>query len=264
MKLSRKSLERLLELADKGASGGTATGKVFNPKDHLLLIRARAALLPAERKAKGGLSSRNKGRAGERSAVLYLREQGFDTTIMCPDCDGGGAVTEDVAQAGDQVLQETIKCPRCAGEGRISRGDVKRGFQSRGGGKEQADVLGTGCLFVEVKRQETINIHAALQQACDDCPEDKIPIVLHRRNNEKWKVTMRADDFFKIFRESEFMEVAALPERITVTNPEMMATEYTYTMTKEEADTIIDYSDSARSYGNEAPIYESFGEQLDD
>jgi hypothetical protein len=157
MKLSRRSIERLLAYAESGASLLNAPA---GAEARLFLKRARGALLPAARVVG---SPRNKGARGERDAILYLREQGFE-------------------------------------------GDLKRGLQSRGGGKEQPDVMNVGCLHVETKRVEKLNIHSALQQACDDCSEGKIPIVLHRRNHEGWKVTLRGDDFFRIFRESEFME----------------------------------------------------------
>lgn len=163
MKLSRKSIERLLDLAAKGLSGLEQDGLTHLSDDHRFLIRSRAALLPEERKP---VKPRNKGARGERDAILYLKDQGFSW-------------------------------------------DMKRGLQSRGGGAEQADVMNAGPFHVEVKRVEKLNIHAALQQACDDAAEGKIPIVLHRRNNEKWKVTLRADDFFEIFRESSYAGDAA-------------------------------------------------------
>lgn len=159
MKLSTKSIVRLLAYAESGVSLLNVPAEA---EARFFLKRARAALLPASRTVG---SPRNKGARGERAAICYLREQGF-------------------------------------------KGDLKRGLQSRGGGKEQADVMNVGCLHVETKRVEKLNIHQALQQACDDAPEGKIPIVLHRRNHDNWKVTLKADDFFKIFRESEFMELS--------------------------------------------------------
>ena len=69
-------------------------------------------------------------------------------------------------------------------------------------GKDQADVEGVDGLHIEVKRQETVSIEKWLQQSERDAEyTGGVPIVLHRRNREAWKVTLRADDFFKIWGE---------------------------------------------------------------
>lgn len=69
-------------------------------------------------------------------------------------------------------------------------------------GKDQADVEGVDGLHIEVKRQETVSIEKWLQQSERDAEyTGAVPIVLHRRNREAWKVTLRADDFFKIWGE---------------------------------------------------------------
>jgi hypothetical protein len=160
--LSRKSLERLLELAAAGATIMSSDPVAYN-LDMLSIKRARKALLPEERKPKTGKGRRNKGLGGEREARDYLKEQGFP--------------------------------------------EATRGLgQSRGGGKEQADCVQVGDLHVEVKRVEKLNIHAALAQAERDAREatlGRIPIVLHRRNKDGWKVTLLADDFFSIYRDCQ-------------------------------------------------------------
>jgi len=53
-------------------------------------------------------------------------------------------------------------------------------------------------LHVEVKRNETLNIEKALEQAERDVEHGKYALVLHRKNRDYWKVTMRADDFFRL------------------------------------------------------------------
>ena len=71
-------------------------------------------------------------------------------------------------------------------------------------GKDQADVEGVDGLHIEVKRQETVSIEKWMQQSEHDAQyTGGIPIVLHRRNREEWKVTLRADDFFKIWRNND-------------------------------------------------------------
>ena len=66
-------------------------------------------------------------------------------------------------------------------------------------------------VHVEVKRVERLNIHDAMQQAVRDSsgtvPQKSvkplIPIVAHRRNRDKWMITMLAHDWFAFFREWE-------------------------------------------------------------
>lgn len=55
---------------------------------------------------------------------------------------------------------------------------------------------------VECKRCEALNIHAAMRQAESDCRE-ALPIVAHRRNREKWLVTMPLDVFLEVTRDAE-------------------------------------------------------------
>lgn len=169
MNLSRKSIERLLDLAAIGIAHLNSLSRrsgheyVDAGEDQRTVARAKKALLPQEKKAKGGRSSRNKGLAAEREARDYLREQGFP--------------------------------------------EATRGLgQSRGGGKEAADCINVGDLHVEVKRVEKLNIHAALAQAGADASPEKIPVVLHRRNGEAWKVTLLAADFFSIYRDAVGIE----------------------------------------------------------
>lgn len=64
-----------------------------------------------------------------------------------------------------------------------------------------ADVDGIEGLHIEVKRVENLNITKAIKQAISDSRDSEIPIVAHRKNNEEWLITMRAEDWFKIYRE---------------------------------------------------------------
>jgi hypothetical protein len=54
-------------------------------------------------------------------------------------------------------------------------------------------------LHVEVKRNEALNLEKAWQQANDEAPLTAWPIVLHRKNRTKWKVTIDAEDFMELF-----------------------------------------------------------------
>lgn len=81
----------------------------------------------------------------------------------------------------------------------------KHGFENarRGqqySGIEGKDVVGLEGIHIEVKRVERLNIDEAMRQAIRDSKEGEIPIVAHRRNREEWKVTMRAKDWFELYR----------------------------------------------------------------
>lgn len=77
--------------------------------------------------------------------------------------------------------------------------DARRG-QQYNGADGSADVIGVPGLHIEVKRVENLNIEKAMQQAEGDAKEGETPAVFHRKNREAWKVTMRLEDFVKLWR----------------------------------------------------------------
>ena len=92
-----------------------------------------------------------------------------------------------------------------AGEREFAALCRKHGFENarRGqqyNGLDGQDVVGLDGIHIEVKRVERLNIEQALQQAERDKKEGEIPIVAHRRNREEWKITMRAEDWFELYR----------------------------------------------------------------
>ena len=82
------------------------------------------------------------------------------------------------------------------------------GFQTRrtaqycGNTGEAADVTGIEGLHIEVKRCEAVHFKEWTHQAERDCG-GKIPVVMTRQNGEPWRVILRAEDFFKMWREYE-------------------------------------------------------------
>lgn len=66
-------------------------------------------------------------------------------------------------------------------------------------------------IHIEVKRVEKLNIDDAMEQAKRDAKEGQLPVVFHRKNNRKWKVTMELDDWIKIY--NEFYSGNKLKER---------------------------------------------------
>ena len=73
-----------------------------------------------------------------------------------------------------------------------------RNDQQYTGGKGNPDIDAEGLerFHIEVKRVEKLNISAAMQQAEHDA-ENRIPVVIHRRNREKWLITLKLSDFLK-------------------------------------------------------------------
>lgn len=77
--------------------------------------------------------------------------------------------------------------------------NCRRGDQSRGG-KYEADVVGIPGLHIEVKRVEKPNLEKALEQSERDARIEETPVVIHRRNRERWKVTMSLEEFMLLWK----------------------------------------------------------------
>ncbi len=80
--------------------------------------------------------------------------------------------------------------------------DARRGVQYKGG-KDSPDVVGLPYCHLEIKRVEKLNIHEAIEQAKRDKGPDELSVVMHRKNNCEWLVTMPFTDWIRIFREYE-------------------------------------------------------------
>lgn len=80
--------------------------------------------------------------------------------------------------------------------------DARRGQQYCGANGD-ADVVGLPGIHVEAKRVERLQLQNAMDQAVRDARPGELPAVFHRKNNCKTLVTMRIDDWFKIYREWE-------------------------------------------------------------
>lgn len=68
------------------------------------------------------------------------------------------------------------------------------------GANGDADVIGVPNLHIEVKRVEKLNIDKAMAQAISDAREGETPVVMHRKNNDYWKVTMKLEDFMELWK----------------------------------------------------------------
>lgn len=81
----------------------------------------------------------------------------------------------------------------------------QNGYQVERGGSETfgkvADIFGLPGIHIEVKRVERLNISEAMRQAIRDSDRfmDGAPTVFHRRNREKWFVTMLLSDWLVLY-----------------------------------------------------------------
>lgn len=76
---------------------------------------------------------------------------------------------------------------------------ARRG-QQYSGANSDADVVGLDDIWLEVKRVEQLNIYKAIDQAVRDSKKtERIPVVCHKKNFKQWLVTMRLDDWMKLY-----------------------------------------------------------------
>ena len=75
--------------------------------------------------------------------------------------------------------------------------EARRGQQYKGGA-DSPDVIGLTGFHIEAKRTEHFQLYASLAQSKRDAAENEIPIVIHRKNNEKSVVVIALDDFMEV------------------------------------------------------------------
>lgn len=100
---------------------------------------------------------------------------------------------------------------------RLGLGKGRRGQQFNG--IEGRDVLCDGLpdCHIEVKRTETFNAYAAIEQAVRDAG-GRLPFVMHKRNRRDWLFVVRADDLlplaFRLVRAFEQSAERSADERV--------------------------------------------------
>ena len=62
-------------------------------------------------------------------------------------------------------------------------------------------------LHFEVKGVQNLNVSKAIKQAIGDCGA-KTPVVAHKKNGEPWLVTMLADDWLRLVKDSDWVSPA--------------------------------------------------------
>lgn len=95
-----------------------------------------------------------------------------------------------------------------AGERELAAKLREYGYQCRrgqqySGANGDADVVGLPGIHIECKRVEKLNIYDAMEQSVRDANKDETPAVFHRKNNKEWLVTLRMDDFMKMYKVAE-------------------------------------------------------------
>lgn len=74
--------------------------------------------------------------------------------------------------------------------------EARRGQQYNGIDGE--DVVGLPGLHVEVKWRQHLDINKAVEQALENAVPGSIPIIVHRKNGQKWLVTMLPEHWCKL------------------------------------------------------------------
>lgn len=80
--------------------------------------------------------------------------------------------------------------------------DIERGGTCSFG--TAPDLVGLPGVHIECKRVERLNINKAMQQSMTDAAkfEDGIPTVFHRQNRADWLVTMRFEDWMRLYKKA--------------------------------------------------------------
>uniref|UniRef100_UPI003FF0BA5E putative PDDEXK endonuclease n=1 Tax=Eubacterium sp. TaxID=142586 RepID=UPI003FF0BA5E len=96
-----------------------------------------------------------------------------------------------------------------AGERELAKALRSHGFETRRGqqycgSNGDADVVGLPGVQIECKRVERLNLEDAMAQSRADARPGEIPVVMHRKNNCKWLVTLSLDDFMTLYKETDY------------------------------------------------------------
>lgn len=76
--------------------------------------------------------------------------------------------------------------------------DARRSQQFAGMNGD-ADVVGVPFLHLEVKRTENLHLDNAMEQSKRDAREGEIPVVIHRKDRQDWRITMTLEEFMPLY-----------------------------------------------------------------
>jgi Holliday junction resolvase len=102
-----------------------------------------------------------------------------------------GSKSQRKGAAGEQELAQILReyGYSCDRGGSLSFGEV-------------ADITGLPGIHIEVKRVEKLNVCEAMEQSIRDSErmDDGMPVLFHRRNRRPWLVTMRLEDWMRMYQ----------------------------------------------------------------
>ncbi len=75
--------------------------------------------------------------------------------------------------------------------------EARRGQQFKGTNESPDIIHNIEGIFIEVKLRQHLNLHAAFEKACSEKSDFDTAVIFHRKNKERWLVTMGAEDFLK-------------------------------------------------------------------
>lgn len=76
--------------------------------------------------------------------------------------------------------------------------EARRG-QQFSGLQGDADVVGVPYLHLECKAVQKLNLDKAMEQSQRDAREGEIPVVVHRKDRQEWRITMTLEEFMPIY-----------------------------------------------------------------
>lgn len=118
-------------------------------------------------------------------------------------------------KASESKTKKTPKKPKVNSrrKGKVGELEASHLFQEYGYGARRgqqfsglqgdADVVGVPYLHLEIKRVQTLNLDKAMEQSVRDAREEEIPIVMHRKDRQPWRVTLGFEDFMKLYQAYE-------------------------------------------------------------
>lgn len=66
-----------------------------------------------------------------------------------------------------------------------------------------ADVVGVPYLHIECKAVQKLNLDKAMEQSIRDAKDGEIPVVMHHKDRQPWRVTLDFDHFMVMFQAYE-------------------------------------------------------------
>ncbi len=102
-----------------------------------------------------------------------------------------GKLSRDKGKRGEREVVELLK---------LYGFEARRGQQFKGTSDSPDVVHNCTPLYIESKRREAFNLYAAMAKADDEKSPEQSSAVFHRRDNQRWLVTMDAGEFLELMR----------------------------------------------------------------